>query len=57
MKEHGPVVTGGTAYTGAGKLDCAYIIHTVGPKYHEHSKEISEHLLQNSVLSSLQMAD
>ena len=47
---------GGVALTSGGKLDCKYVIHTVGPVYHDHTEEIAHQLLKSCINSSLDKA-
>lgn len=49
----GYVPVGSAALTGAGKLPCKYVIHTVGPRMGEGDED---NKLKNAVLSSLELA-
>ncbi len=53
--EKAPIKTGSATYTGAGKLPCKYIIHTVGPIYRGGDGGEPE-LLASSVRSALNTA-
>ncbi|CAG9329675.1 unnamed protein product [Blepharisma stoltei] len=55
VREHGAVPTGQVAVTGPGRLHCKYIIHAVGPIYHNGRSHESE-LLEEAVMSSLEKA-
>lgn len=55
-KSHGPVPVGQSAYTGAGKLNCEYVIHTVGPRY-SGSGPLPVFLLESAVSSALTQAE
>jgi len=50
----GPVETGQAVVTGAGNLKAGYIVHAVGPKFHEPDTEAKLHL---TVLSALKAAE
>lgn len=54
VKEHGPVQNGQAAVTGAGNLDCKYVIHVVGPIWGEGDEE---HKLSLAVHTALQAAE
>ncbi|WP_096085162.1 macro domain-containing protein [Agaribacterium haliotis] len=47
--------TGEARITAAGKLNCRYVIHTVGPVYHsdEHSAPLLKRAYENSLLLAL----
>lgn len=48
---------GGSAYTSGGKLPCKYVIHTVGPIYHNYNDSKDAHAaLQSALVSTLEMA-
>ncbi len=49
----GYVPVGNAAVTGAGKLPCKYVIHTVGPRMGEGDED---NKLRKAVLSSLKLA-
>ena len=53
---HGPVPEGRSAYTCAGKLQCKYVIHTVGPRY-SGSGSLPTVLLERAVCSALEQAE
>ncbi|XP_019641158.1 PREDICTED: uncharacterized protein LOC109482762 [Branchiostoma belcheri] len=36
VKKSGTLTIGQAMHTGAGKMPCKYVIHTVGPKWHSH---------------------
>ena len=48
--------TGQSKITGAYKLPCKYVIHTVGPVYHYYSEQQSAELLASCYRSSLAIA-
>ena len=54
VQAHGPVRTGTTAITGAGNLPCRYVIHAVGPVWHNRGDE--PELLVSAVRNALQLA-
>ncbi len=54
VQQHGPVPTGSAAITGAGRLRCRYIIHTVGPVWRNEGDE--DELLASAVTSALKLA-
>ncbi|CAH1250764.1 DTX3L [Branchiostoma lanceolatum] len=39
VRKHGPLAIGQAMHTGAGKMFCRYVIHTVGPKWKSHGDE------------------
>lgn len=56
VRKNGPVPTGETAITGAGSLNCKYVIHTVGPRWKD-GKSNEDQLLMNAIYNSLKRAD
>jgi O-acetyl-ADP-ribose deacetylase (regulator of RNase III) len=54
VQQHGPVPTGSAAITGAGRLRCRYVIHTVGPVWRNEGDE--DELLASAVTSALKLA-
>ena len=48
--------TGQSKITGAYKLPCKYVIHTVGPVYHYYSEQEAAELLASCYLTSLNIA-
>jgi len=54
VREKGPVSTGGAVMTGAGKLPCKAVIHTVGPQMGEGDEEAK---LRQAVWSVLTLAE
>ena len=54
VREHGPVMHAGPAYTGAGRLPCRYVIHAVGPVWGEGEEDEK---LGAAVTGALQVAD
>ena len=48
--------TGQSKITGAYKLPCKYVIHTVGPVYHYYSEQEAAKLLASCYLTSLAIA-
>lgn len=54
VRQHGRVLTGGAAITGAGRLLCDYVIHAVGPVWRNQGDE--DQLLASAVTSALQLA-
>ena len=56
MKKNGPIASGTCAYTSAGKLDCKYLIHTLGPIYKNNPEKKSLDMLKNCVIKSLDTA-
>jgi O-acetyl-ADP-ribose deacetylase (regulator of RNase III) len=53
IKEHGSIPTGMSGHTSGGNMSCKFVIHTVGPIYHNYSPEEANYLLQSSILNSL----
>ena len=51
--ELAPINTGEAVITGAGNLLATYVIHAVGPIYHNFSPEKANELLGDAVLNSL----
>ncbi len=49
--------TGAAVATTAGRLPAKYVIHTVGPIYHEHPREVGAALLSACHRNSLDVAD
>ena len=49
-----PVAVGQAVITGAGNLNCQYVIHAVGPRMGEGDEDTK---LKNATLNSLQLAD
>ncbi|CAH1249985.1 DTX3L [Branchiostoma lanceolatum] len=39
VDKHGTIPIGQVMHTGAGKMPCQYVIHTVGPKWNNHGDE------------------
>ena len=56
-KKKAPVECGCAAITSGYNLDAKYVIHAVGPKYYENSKEDNIRLLASAYTSSLKLAD
>lgn len=57
VKKNGPVMTGASCHTKAGgKLECDYVIHTVGPVYNNYSPEDAAKLLQSAIINSFEEA-
>ncbi len=54
VQEHGPVRTGTAAITGAGNLPARWVIHAVGPVWHDRGDEPG--LLASAVRSALAVA-
>jgi O-acetyl-ADP-ribose deacetylase (regulator of RNase III) len=54
VQEHGRVVTGSAAITGAGRLPAKYVIHAVGPVWGSGDEERK---LDQAVTSALALAD
>jgi O-acetyl-ADP-ribose deacetylase (regulator of RNase III) len=54
VREHGRVVTGSAAITGAGRLPAKYVIHAVGPIW---SSGDEERKLARALTSALTLAD
>ena len=54
VREHGPVLTGRAAITGAGRLPFKAIIHAVGPVWRDRGDE--DELLASAVTSALELA-
>ena len=54
VRQHGPVVTGTAAITGAGRLPAKYVIHAVGPVWGSGNEEEK---LGDAVQSALALAD
>ncbi|HUJ11557.1 MAG TPA: macro domain-containing protein [Verrucomicrobiae bacterium] len=57
IAKRGPLVTGEAVITSGGKLPAKFVIHTVGPVWHEQSEEESDQLLRKAVRSCLTIAD
>ena len=58
VREHGSLMEGDVATTGAGKLPCRRIIHAVGPTWLSGTREIGEQeLYQNQRISKETLAD
>jgi putative ATPase len=55
VREHGPVPTGEAAITGGGRLPARYVIHAVGPVWHDRGDEPER--LRSAVRSALRLAD
>ncbi len=55
VREHGQVLTGTVAITGAGSLAAKYVIHAVGPVYDGTYRSATK--LASAVRSSLTIAD
>ncbi len=53
VREHGPVPVGTARSTGAGKLPCKRVVHTVGPRWGEGDEAKK---LRRAVLASLNVA-
>jgi len=56
VKRRGQISVGDAVETSGGRLPCQYVIHTVGPKWNEQSKEGSKFLLRQACLASLNLA-
>ena len=56
IKRYGTLNTGGAVYTSGGSLSCRYVIHTVGPEWYRHGKDMSRSLLYQACLESLALA-
>jgi O-acetyl-ADP-ribose deacetylase (regulator of RNase III) len=54
VAEHGPVTHAEPAYTGAGRLPCRYVIHTVGPVWGEGEEDEK---LSMAVTGALRLAE
>jgi O-acetyl-ADP-ribose deacetylase (regulator of RNase III) len=54
VRQHGPVVTGTAAITGAGRLPAKYVIHAVGPVWGSGNEEEK---LGSAVQSALALAE
>ena len=54
VRQHGPVVTGSAAITGAGRLPAKYVIHAVGPVWGSGNEEEK---LGSAVQSALVLAE
>ncbi len=57
IKNHGPCKTGGAVVTTAGNLQASYIIHTVGPIWHNGINKEKDQLwacYQNSLLLAVE---
>lgn len=51
--ELAPINTGEAVVTSGGKLMAKYVIHAVGPIYHQYTPHKAEELLKDAVLNSL----
>lgn len=49
----GPLRPGDAVVTGSCNLPCKYVVHAVGPRFLDHDKETSVHLLKRAVKQSL----
>lgn len=56
IKRYGTLNTGGAVYTSGGSLSCRYVIHTVGPEWYRHGKDMSRSLLYQACIESLALA-
>jgi O-acetyl-ADP-ribose deacetylase (regulator of RNase III) len=54
IRQHGPVITGTAAITGAGRLPAGYVIHAVGPMWGSGNEEEK---LGGAVQSALALAE
>jgi len=54
VRQHGPVVTGSAAITGAGRLPARFVIHAVGPVWGSGNEEEK---LGQAVRSALALAE
>ncbi|TNV79688.1 hypothetical protein FGO68_gene10114 [Halteria grandinella] len=57
IRKFGDVKVGGTAITGAGKLQCSRIIHVVGPQWNQFESKLCQEQLKNAVKNTLLQAD
>ncbi|OMJ71807.1 hypothetical protein SteCoe_29899 [Stentor coeruleus] len=55
VRKNGPVDTGDVGLTGPGHLPCKFVIHAVGPVWHESTKD--DELLESAILNSFLKAD
>ena len=56
IKRYGTLNVGGAVYTSGGSLSCRYVIHTVGPEWYRHGKDMSRSLLRKACIESLALA-
>ena len=56
IKRYGTLPVGGAVYTSGGSLSCRYVIHTVGPEWYRHGKDMSRSLLRQACIESLALA-
>ena len=56
IKRYGTLNVGGAVYTSGGSLSCRYVIHTVGPEWYIHGKDMSRSLLYQACVESLALA-
>jgi O-acetyl-ADP-ribose deacetylase (regulator of RNase III) len=56
VAENGPLPTGKAMVTGAGRLPCGKVIHTVGPIWADHSPVQARSLLADCYRNSLELA-
>lgn len=56
IKRYGPLNVGEADYTSGGSLSCRHVIHTVGPEWFRHGKDMSKSLLRGACLESLRLA-
>ena len=56
IKRYGTLDVGGAVYTSGGSLSCRYVIHTVGPEWYRHGKDMSRFLLRQACIESLALA-
>lgn len=56
IKRYGTLNVGEAVYTSGGSLSCRYVIHTVGPEWYSHGKDMSRSLLWQACLESLALA-
>ncbi|MHA1718207.1 MAG: macro domain-containing protein [Promethearchaeota archaeon] len=53
----GTCEVGGSVITNGGNLKAKYVIHAVGPIYHQYSPEKAQMLLENAIKSSLKVLE
>ena len=56
IKRYGTLNVGEAVYTSGGSLSCRYVIHTVGPEWYRHGKDMSRSLLCQACLESVALA-
>lgn len=56
VAKHGKLQAGNAVTTEAGSLPCKYVVHAVGPRFHDSNKFTAVKLLRQAVRESLEQA-